>query len=115
MSALESDGRRERDRKCTQTHPKGHQSNLCFTASQSSPVLLFETVRRSHLFEVEVAKLCSPHRCNLLRFMNKQVSGWSKRLQFFFFVHSSEIMLKLCMCVCFLLKDRTVMDQITSC
>lgn len=81
MSASESDRQRERDRKCTQTHPKGHQSNLCFTASQSSPVLLFETVSCSHLFEVVVSKLCSPLRCNLLRFMNKQVSGWSECLQ----------------------------------
>lgn len=92
------------ERKCTQTHPKGHQSNLCFTGSQSSAVLLFETVSCSNLFEVVALKLI------LLRFMNKQVSGWSGCLQFFSLPW--ECAWKR-VCVCFLLKGRTVMDQIT--
>ncbi len=80
MSASESDRQRERDRKCTQTHPKGHQSNLCFTASQSSPVLLFETVSCSRLFEVVVSKLCSPLRCILLSFWLVSVPAKKKKV-----------------------------------
>lgn len=61
MSASELDG--ERGRKSTQTHPKGHQSNLCFTASQSSVSAL---ICRSRLFELELSQLCASLRCSQL-------------------------------------------------
>lgn len=86
MSASELD--RERGRKSAQTHPKGHQSNLCFTASQSSVSALFAAAA----------------------YLNRRYRNFVLLLGV---TGSPDSIPETVLCV-FLKKDGTVMDQIAS-